>query len=139
MAFALLLKGLGVISGMRATAGDLNIDMNRSTSAVITMNITRLRELSAIGMKNSAILVRTVPASMKGIRFPIGVCSLSERVPNRGRRKSASILSIAMIAPMSTSFNEKLFLRISGMMLSYICQKAMIDMKAKPTMIVLYL
>ena len=139
MALALLLRGLGVISGMRATAGERNTDIKSRTKPVIIKKNTRFRELSAMGIKKRAMLAATVPMIINGIRFPRGVCILSDKDPNIGKRKSARTLSTAMIAPIMTSFSENVFLRIRGMILSYICQKAIMDIKANPTITVLYL
>ena len=70
------------------------------------------------------------------MRLPILVCVLSEIAPNSGSRKSARMLSSAMIAPESVSFKWNVSVRILGMTLSYICQKAQMDKNARPTRIV---
>ena len=70
------------------------------------------------------------------MRFPIFVFVLSERAPKNGRRKSARILSAAIIAPERVSFMWKVLVRMSGMTLSYICQKAQMDKNARPVRIV---
>ena len=41
-----------------------------------------------------------------------------------------------MIAPENVSFMWKVFVRISGTMLSYICQNAQMDKNARPTRMV---
>ena len=70
------------------------------------------------------------------MRFPIFVFVLSERAPKNGRRKSARILSAAIIEPERVSFMWKVLVRMSGMTLSYICQKAQMDKNARPVRIV---
>ena len=46
------------------------------------------------------------------------------------------MLSAAIIAPEKVSFMWKVFVRISGTMLSYICQNAQMDKNARPTRMV---
>ena len=46
------------------------------------------------------------------------------------------MLSAAMIAPEMVSSKWNVFVKISGMMLSYICQNVQIDKNARPTRIV---
>ena len=70
------------------------------------------------------------------MRLPIFVFVLSERAPKNGRRNSASTLSAAMMAPENVSFMWKVFVRMSGMTLSYICQKAQMDRNARPVRMV---
>ncbi|MPM82708.1 hypothetical protein SDC9_129770 [bioreactor metagenome] len=62
------------------------------------------------------------------------VRSLSE--PNTGSKNSASTLSNAITAPASTSFTLNVFFKINGIMPSYTCQNALIDIKARPTRMV---
>ena len=78
------------------------------------------------------VTAAAVPPRMKGIRFPIGVETLSESVPRRGKRNKARTLSSAMITPLAISGTWKLSSKISGTVKSYICQKADMDMKARP-------
>ena len=73
---------------------------------------------------------------MKGIRRPILVLVRSESAPNSGSRKSARMLSSAMIAPEIGAFRRNGSVRILGMTLSYICQNEQMDKKARPTKIV---
>ena len=73
---------------------------------------------------------------MKGIRLPMGVFTRSLSPPNSGSRKSARILSAAMMTPVQLSSSRKLFARIRGTTLSYICQKALMDKNASPTRMV---
>ena len=70
------------------------------------------------------------------MRLPILVCVLSEIAPNSGSRNSARMLSSAMMTPDHACDMPNLFVRISGMVLSYACQKAQIRKKAKPTQMV---
>ena len=49
------------------------------------------------------ITAARVPPSMYGILFPILVFVLSERVPKKGSRNSASTLSAAIMAPEKVS------------------------------------
>ena len=74
---------------------------------------------------------------IKGIRFPIGVLILSDNEPKSGNKNSAKTLSAAIIAPVMVSPTPKLFFKIKGIILSYICQKEQMDMKARPINIVL--
>ena len=82
------------------------------------------------------MMAQPVPKRMKGMRLPIFVWLLSETEPKNGSRKSARMLSAAMIAPENVSFMWKVFVRISGTMLSYICQNAQMDKNARPTRMV---
>ena len=107
--------------------------MDSSVAKRATTNSTRLCRLSAMGSSSIKITARTVPASMNGVRFPSGVSTLSESVPNTGSRKSARTLSIAISTPVTVSPSPKVFCRISGIMLSYIFQKAQILKNASPT------
>ena len=86
-----------------------------------------------IGSRLSSTTAANVPPSIYGMRFPILVLVLSESVPKNGSRNSASTLSAAMIAPENVSFMWNVFVSISGMTLSYICQKEQIDRNARPT------
>mgnify|MGYP004417966705 FL=1 len=72
------------------------------------------------------------------MRLPILAVHLSESPPNNGSRKRASTLSAAMIAPEKVSFMWNVLVRISGITLLYICQKAQIDKNAKPILIVCF-
>ncbi len=92
----------------------------------------RFPSLSATGSRSRKMKAEPVPARIKGIRLPMGVLIRSESVPNSGSRNRARTLSAAMIAPVSVSPRWKVFLRIRGMILSYICQKAQMDKKAIP-------
>lgn len=76
---------------------------------------------------------------MKGRRRPRGLRHLSDSAPNRGSRNRASTLSAAIMAPENTSFMWKVLVSINGTRLSYICQKAQIDRKAKPMSTVFFL
>ena len=82
------------------------------------------------------MMAQPVPKRIKGIRLPSFEWLLSETDPKNGSRKSARMLSAAMIAPENVSFMWKVFVRISGTMLSYICQNAQMDKNARPTRMV---
>ena len=77
-----------------------------------------------------------VPKRINGMRLPILVLVRSEMEPNSGSRNNARILSAAIIAPEKVSFMWKVFVRISGTTLSYICQNAQMDKNARPTRMV---
>ena len=77
-----------------------------------------------------------VPKRMKGMRLPIFVEVRSESEPKNGSRNRARMLSAAIIAPENVSFMWKVFVRISGTTLSYICQNAQMDKNARPTRMV---
>lgn len=84
----------------------------------------------------NAMAATIVPKTMNGVRRPrLPVC-LSEIAPNSGSRNSARMLSSAMMTPDHACDMPNLFVRISGMVLSYACQKAQIRKKAKPTQMV---
>ena len=59
--FALALSGLGVMSGMRATAGFLYIIMNRSTMAIIAIMAPILLIWKKRGMNGNATADTKVP------------------------------------------------------------------------------
>ena len=82
------------------------------------------------------MMAQPVPKRMKGMRLPSFEWLLSETEPKNGSRNSARMLSAAMIAPENVSFMWKVFVRISGTMLSYICQNAQMDKNARPTRMV---
>ena len=84
----------------------------------------------------SRMMAQPVPKRMKGIRLPRRVSVRSEMPPKMGSRNRASTLSAAMMAPEKVSFRWKVLVRIRGTMLSYICQKAQMDRKARPTRMV---
>ena len=100
-------------------------------------NNGRFLLLSAVGSKKSNMQARAVPVKIKGILFPIGVSILSERVPKTGSRNRASTLSAAIMVPVNVSPIPKLFFKIKGIMLSYICQNELIDINARPISMVL--
>ena len=58
---------------------------------------------------------------------------LSDSPPNSGSRNRARTLSAAMMMPETLSPMWKVSVRILGIRLSYICQKAQMDRNAKPT------
>ncbi len=74
-----------------------------------------------------------MPPRINGIRRPIFVLVRSLSAPKNGSKNSASTLSAAMIAPEMVSSKWNVFVKISGMMLSYICQNAQMDKNASPT------
>ena len=73
-----------------------------------------------------------MPPRINGIRRPIFVLVRSLSAPKNGSKNSASTLSAAMIAPEMVSSKWNVFVKISGMMLSYICQNAQMDKKRQP-------
>ena len=79
------------------------------------------------------MMAAMVPPRMYGVLFPSLVFVLSDSVPKNGSRKRANTLSAAMMAPENVSFMWNVFVSISGMTLSYICQKEQIDRNARPT------
>ena len=96
-------RGLGVTSGIRATAGLLYTPIARSSSPRNTRN-------TGIGyrsMTTGIITIRTtaaaVPARIKGILRPIFVWHRSDRAPKNGNRNRASTLSIAITTPAQVS------------------------------------
>ena len=111
IAFALLRRGLGVTSGMSATAGERYVPMAiRRSPRTVTNIIVRLirgdlkQELSRTGIRSISPAANRVPRRINGFRFPSLLVHLSEIPPNSGSRKSARILSIAMIIPEIVSF-----------------------------------
>jgi hypothetical protein len=128
----LLLRGFGVRSGIRATAGDRYVLMARSTIPRAIKNIGRLFNLSAKGKKAIHMTAINVPKMIKGVRLPSLVSTLSDKAPNKGSIIRASTLSMAIIAPVKVSPTPKVFFSISGMILSYSCQKELIDKNARP-------
>ena len=92
------------------------------------------KPLSSRGKRFIRITAATVPARMKGVRWPsFRLRQRSDSVPKKGSRKRARILSRAITAPARDSFMWKVSRRIRGMTLSYICQKAQMERKARPT------
>ena len=77
-----------------------------------------------------------VPMVIKGVRLPKRVRHLSESAPKRGSIKTARMLSSAMITPDQVWDIPNLLVKITGMVASYACQKALIRKKAKPTRMV---
>jgi len=61
------------------------------------------------------------------------VCVRSDSLPKRGSRNNASTLSSAMITPAISSGISKVFFKMRGTTLSYSCQNAQMDRKARPT------
>ena len=93
--------------------------------------------MSRMGSRFMRTTAAPVPARMKGVRRPTRVSRhLSERLPNRGSRNRARMLSAAMITPVRDSSMWKVLPRIRGTRLSYICQKAQMERKASPTRMV---
>ena len=132
MAFPLLLNLFGVRSGISATAGERYSPMDTSRANREMMNKTIFTLLSATGSKSRKITASTVPVTINGILFPNPVSVLSDIAPKIGSRKMASTLSAAIMAPVSVSPIPNVFCRISGIMLSYICQNAQMERKARP-------
>ena len=90
--------------------------------------------MSRTGRRFMSTTAAPVPPRMKGVRRPSRVSlHLSERLPKSGRRKSARMLSAAMMIPVRDSSMWKVFPRMRGTRLSYICQKAQMERNASPT------
>ena len=136
-AFPALRSGFGVKSGINATAGERYNPMETRSANRLTTNNRRFLDWSAYGTSIKNVTARAVPPNINGIRFPIGVSTLSERLPKIGSRNKASTLSAAMIAPVTVSPRPKEFFKINGITLSYICQNAEIDKNARPISMVL--
>ena len=94
---------------------------------------SRFLLLSKIGSMSIKQTAAMVPRIMYGVRLPSLVWVLSERCPNRGSMNRAKILSIAITRPVAASPIWKVFCRMSGIMLSYICQNVLMERNAKPT------
>ena len=99
MPLALARRGLGVMSGMRATAGLRYIIIKMRTMAIIATIPAMLLLWKNSGINGNATAETNVPTRMYGMRLPIFVCVLSERRPKSGRRMSAARLSHAMMMP----------------------------------------
>ena len=67
------------------------------------------------------------------MRRPMRVLVRSLSAPKNGSKTSASTLSAAMIAPQTVSSSWNVWVKISGIMLSYICQNAQMEKNANPT------
>ncbi len=132
-AFPLLRSLLGVKSGIRATAGDRYSPMDTKSANSAAKNKTRLPLLSAAGRISIKITASSVPHAIKGILLPIFVSTLSDSAPKTGSKNNANTLSAAISAPVTVSPSPKVFCKISGMILSYICQNADMDKNASPT------
>ena len=123
------LSGLGVTSGISATAGERNVPIDSRSTASAAKNSTKLFDAPATGISIHEATATNVPQTMKGILRP----ALSLSIPNIGSMKSASTLSSAIITPDAVSFIPNMFLSISGITVSYICQNALIAINARPT------
>ena len=132
MAFARERKGLGVKSGISATAGERYVPMAMSKSPSNTMNTPSRPAKSANGRAIISALAATVPATMNGIRLPRRDWHRSDSVPNSGSKNSARMLSSAITKPAISSPREKRCLRIRGITKSYACQKAQMEKNARP-------
>ena len=108
------------------------MDMAIRVKSSMTMKSARFLMFAAMGRKIIKMTERMVPTKMKGVRLPRLVMTLSDSAPKMGSMNSAKILSSAMIAPDRVSPILKKYFRIKGMMLSYICQKALIARNANP-------
>ena len=100
----MLLRGLGVRSGISATAGERYIPMANSVTPRAMINIGRLMNRSETGRSIMETTAAAVPPTINGIRFPSLVSTRSEKAPITGSRNTASTLSAATIAPMAPSF-----------------------------------
>ena len=143
MALALLRSGFGVTSGISATAGLRYVPIDTRIHPNTTMNSTFVPadgaaayRLSKIGNNSIRTTDTNVPYRRNGLRRPILLLQRSEMPPNNGNKKMARTLSAAIIAPDIVSFIAKVLVKINGMMLLYICQKAQMDKNANPTRMV---
>ena len=119
IAFARDLSGGGVRSGIIATAGDLYIPIETRRSSKITINKKSLPGTFATFIRSwNNTVEANVPINIKGILLPILVFVRSDKVPNKGKRKSANILSSAMIKPVIPSPSPNVYFRIRGISLS---------------------
>ena len=92
--FALLRKGFGVISGIKATAGFLYIIANKTTIAIMMITPAKLFIWKKTGINGKATTQMNVPTKIYGIRFPIGDLVLSDKAPNIGSKIRAARLSV---------------------------------------------
>ena len=99
MPLALARRGLGVMSGMSATAGLRYIIIKMSTTAIIATMPAMLLLWKKSGMNGNATADTNVPTRMYGMRLPSFVWVLSERRPKIGSRTSAARLSHAIMMP----------------------------------------
>ena len=103
-------------------------------------------------MNGNATAATNVPVRIYGMRLPMGVTVLSERLPKMGSRMSAARLSHAMIMPTShctssifagsPAFSSaedmpymrraKMSVRNVGHQESYTCQRSRMPKNAKP-------
>ena len=60
----------------------------------------------------------TAPTTIKGVRLPRLVITLSDRAPNKGSINTARTLSIDIIAPEAVWWSPKWLVRIRGMIAS---------------------
>ena len=102
-----------------------------------TTNKVKFIVLSANGKIIKNTNASAVPVIINGILRPIGVLTLSDSAPKIGSKNNANTLSAAIIAPVTVSPKPKVFFKISGITLSYICQKALIVKNAIPIKTVL--
>ena len=110
---------------------------------IMDMGITKgvqlhVRKVAPLGdpMAVSYTHLDVYKRQMYGMRRPTRVRVLSLSLPNSGSMNSASTLSSAMTTPMSVSSTAKVSFKISGIRLSYTCQNAQMDRKARPTRVV---
>ena len=139
MAFPFERRGLGVRSGMSATAGLRYVPIATSTTKSTPTKTYIFQgcscsaaELSIIGRNTIVPTATTVPKTKNGIRLPHGCVHLSERAPKNGSKKRASTLSRAIRAPEMVSSRCRVLVSINGITLLYICQNAQIEKNAKP-------
>ena len=97
IAFAFERSGLGVTSGISATAGDRYVFIAISSSTSTVMNAARRPGTSIFGRISIRMTAASVPPTMNGMRLPKRVLYLSESRPNSGSMNSASTLSSAII------------------------------------------
>ena len=110
-AFAFERNGLIVTSGISATAGERKSAIDKSENSSKAINNASEDE-NPNNIKN--ILAKIVPTMIKGFLLPNGVSSLSDSVPNNGKRKTANTLSSAIIIPEYVCSIPNLWVKIKG-------------------------
>jgi hypothetical protein len=119
MALAELLKGAGVRSGIRETAGDLYVPIEISKKKRTAINKAKLPLGLAMVMRiTRRIDEQIVPIIIKGILFPNLVSVASEIIPKSGKRNRARTLSSAITTPVNVSPRLNVYFRIFGISLS---------------------
>ena len=98
-------RGLGVTSGISATAGERYRPIEISSRPSTTRKTGREFMPITAGSDTVNRTARKVPSRMKGMRRPIFALQRSDSAPKYGSRKSASTLSMAMTTPAHVSLS----------------------------------